>query len=67
MDGDNNATYPSPTELTTNATYNMEAEQEYEMDKTGKKTSRLLTELWLTFQVLGRPDPRTRWRSILCH
>lgn len=34
---DNNASYPSPTELTTNATYNMEAEQEYDTDKTGKQ------------------------------
>lgn len=33
---DNNASYPSPIELTTNATYNTEAEQEYETDKTGK-------------------------------
>ena len=32
---DNNASFPSPTELTTNATYNTEAEQEYETDKTG--------------------------------
>ena len=39
---DNNASYPSPTELTTNATYNMEAEQEYDTDKAGKQTSRLL-------------------------
>jgi hypothetical protein len=33
---DNNASYPSPTELTTNATYNAEAEREYDTDKTGK-------------------------------
>ena len=33
---DNNASYPSPTELTTNATYNMEAEQEYDTAKTGE-------------------------------
>lgn len=32
---DNNASYPSPTELTTNATYNMQAEQEYDTEKTG--------------------------------
>ena len=31
----NNASYPSPTELTTNATYNAVAEQEYDTDKTG--------------------------------
>ena len=36
MVADNNASYPSPTELTTNATYNAEAEQEYDNDKTGK-------------------------------
>ena len=35
---DNNASYPSPTELTTNATYNMLAEQEYETEKTGIAT-----------------------------
>lgn len=40
---DNNASYPSPTELTTNATYNMEAEQEYDTDKTGKQKSQPLT------------------------
>ena len=33
---DNNVSYPSPTELTTNATYNAEAEQEYETEKIGK-------------------------------
>ena len=32
---DNNASYPSPAELTTNATYNAEAQQEYETHKTG--------------------------------
>lgn len=42
---DNNASYPSPTELTTNATYNMEAEQEYDTDKTGKQKSQPLFEL----------------------
>ena len=36
---DNNASYPSPTELTTNATYNMEAEQEYDTAKTGEQKS----------------------------
>ena len=35
---DNNASYPSPTELTNNATYNSEAEQEYETDKTGTQS-----------------------------
>ena len=35
---DNNASYPSPTELTTNATYNNEAEEEYETEKTGKSS-----------------------------
>ena len=40
---DNNASYPSPTELTTNATYNMEAEDEYETDKTGRQMPWLLT------------------------
>lgn len=40
---DNNASYPSPTELTTNTTYNLEAEQEYDTDKTGKRMSRLLS------------------------
>ena len=35
---DNNASYPSPTELTTNATYNMEAEQEYNTEKNGITT-----------------------------
>lgn len=39
---DNNASYPSPTELTTNATYNMEAEQEYDTAKTGEQISWLL-------------------------
>ena len=33
---DNNASYPSPTELTTNATYNTQAEQEYDTSKTGQ-------------------------------
>lgn len=42
MGVDNNASYPSPTELTTDATYNLEAEQEYDTDKTGKRVSRLL-------------------------
>ena len=37
---DNNASYPLPTELTTNATYNMAAEVEYETDKTGKLAHR---------------------------
>ena len=32
---DNNNSYVSPTELTTNATYNAEAEQEYKLHKTG--------------------------------
>ena len=32
---DNNASYPSPTELTTNATYNAQAEQEYDTSKIG--------------------------------
>ena len=45
IDIDNNASYPSPTQLTTNATYNMEAEEEYDTDKTGKQMSRLLTNL----------------------
>ncbi|MCJ1456766.1 hypothetical protein MMC28_007131 [Mycoblastus sanguinarius] len=35
----NNASYPSPTELTTNATYNLEAEQEYDTDKIGPWTA----------------------------
>ncbi|KAK0512236.1 hypothetical protein JMJ35_005364 [Cladonia borealis] len=35
----NNASYPSPTELTTNATYNAEAEQEYDTDKMGPWTA----------------------------
>ncbi|KAL2039964.1 hypothetical protein N7G274_007367 [Stereocaulon virgatum] len=35
----NNASYPSPTELTTNATYNAKAEQEYDTDKTGPWTA----------------------------
>ncbi|KAL9126620.1 MAG: hypothetical protein Q9217_004358 [Psora testacea] len=35
----NNASYPSPTELTNNATYNIEAEQEYETEKTGPWTA----------------------------
>lgn len=33
---DNNASYPSPTELTTNATYNAQAEQEYDTSKIGQ-------------------------------
>lgn len=36
---DNNASYPSPTELTTNATYNLEAEREYDTEKTGIASS----------------------------
>lgn len=32
---DNNDSYPSPTELVTNATYNAAAEQEYNNQKTG--------------------------------
>lgn len=32
---DNNKSYPSPTDLTTNATYNAEAEREYKLNKTG--------------------------------
>ena len=39
---DNNASYPSPTELTTNATYNLEAEEQYDTDKTGEQTCRLV-------------------------
>ncbi len=31
----NNASYPSPTELTTNTTYITDAEQQYDLDKTG--------------------------------
>ena len=34
---DNNASFPSPTELTTNATYNTQAEQEYYAQKTGEE------------------------------
>lgn len=33
---DNNNSYPSPTQLTTNATYNEEARAEYETNKRGK-------------------------------
>ena len=40
LKADNNASYPLPTELTTNATYNMVAEEEYETDKTGKLVNR---------------------------
>lgn len=35
----NNASYPSPAELTTNSTYNAEAEQEYKARKTGPWTA----------------------------
>ncbi|MCJ1383836.1 hypothetical protein MMC17_006950 [Xylographa soralifera] len=35
----NNASYPSPTELTTNSTYNTECEDEYYADKTGPWTA----------------------------
>ncbi|MCJ1266734.1 hypothetical protein MMC22_006619 [Lobaria immixta] len=35
----NNASYPSPAELTTNSTYNAEAEQEYKAQKTGPWTA----------------------------
>ncbi|MCJ1311298.1 hypothetical protein MMC25_004969 [Agyrium rufum] len=35
----NNASYPSPTDLTSNATYNMEAEQQYLTSKTGPWTA----------------------------
>ncbi|MCJ1417242.1 hypothetical protein MMC32_003584 [Xylographa parallela] len=35
----NNASYPSPTELTTNGTYNTECEEEYYADKTGPWTA----------------------------
>ena len=35
----NNASYPSPTQLTTNATYNLEAEQEYYSQRTGPWTA----------------------------
>ncbi|KAG8527402.1 uncharacterized protein KY384_007554 [Bacidia gigantensis] len=35
----NNASYPSPSELTTNDTYNQEAEAEYRQHKTGPWTS----------------------------
>ncbi|MCJ1293077.1 hypothetical protein MMC34_004630 [Xylographa carneopallida] len=35
----NNASYPSPTELTTNETYNTECEEEYYADKTGPWTA----------------------------
>lgn len=33
---DNNASFPLPTELTTNATFNAEAEAEYSATRTGK-------------------------------
>lgn len=36
---DNNNSYVSPVELSTNATYNSEAETEYNTYKTGKSTS----------------------------
>lgn len=42
---DNNASYPLPTELTTNATYNFEAEQEYDTEKTGKCYKTTVAEL----------------------
>ncbi|MCJ1435604.1 hypothetical protein MMC27_004978 [Xylographa pallens] len=35
----NNASYPSPSELTTNGTYNTECEEEYYADKTGPWTA----------------------------
>ncbi|MCJ1429295.1 hypothetical protein MMC29_007208 [Sticta canariensis] len=35
----NNASYPSPTDLTINATYNKQAEQEYKAQKTGPWTA----------------------------
>ena len=35
MLADNNTSYTPPTELTTNATYDEEAEEEYDTDKTG--------------------------------
>ncbi|MCJ1280687.1 hypothetical protein MMC26_000004 [Xylographa opegraphella] len=35
----NNASYPSPTELTTNGTYNTQCEEEYYADKTGPWTA----------------------------
>lgn len=33
---DNNRSYPSPTDLTTNSTFNTEAEIEYKVHKTGQ-------------------------------
>lgn len=35
MLADNNTSYTPPTELNTNATYDAEAEEEYDTDKTG--------------------------------
>ena len=58
---DNNASYPSPTELTTNATYNMEAEDEYETDKTGKQMLWLLTAAEIYRPLDGRI---TEWFGI---
>lgn len=46
---DNNASYPSPTELVTNATYNIEAEQEYNINKTGRHPHSCLVVQPLTY------------------
>lgn len=51
---DNNASYPTPTELVTNATYNIEAEQEYNTNKTGGHS-----RLYLVEQPLTWPGPWT--------
>ena len=39
---DNNHTFPSPTSLTTNATFNAQAREEYERFKTGETVIELL-------------------------
>lgn len=50
---DNNKSFPSPTKLTTNATYNAEAEQEYKLHKTGKLIAKVAISANTRHQVLG--------------
>ena len=64
---DNNDSYPSPSELTTNATYNAAAEDEYYTFKTGRLSLHMyLAASLTTCKAHGPLDLQTLWRSIRC-
>lgn len=46
---DNNASFPLPTELTTNATYNSEAQAEYSATRTGMFVLAHCPEKWPSY------------------